>query len=108
MHSKYIFCHKRLRICYHIPLSTHSIEYKGFLVQMYTNFKCTLTSNLHLLAYVHLFQMYTYFECTLTSNVHLLQTQERALPAQDRGPFWFSYILNEILQYIEVLIEFKV
>ena len=27
---------------------------------------------------------------------------------QDRGPFWFSYILNEILQYIEIWNEFKV
>ena len=26
----------------------------------------------------------------------------------DRGPFWFSYILNEILQYIEIWNEFKV
>ena len=29
-------------------------------------------------------------------------------PAQDRGPFWFSYILNEILQDIEIWNEFKV
>ena len=29
-------------------------------------------------------------------------------PTQDRGPFWFSYILNEILQYIEIWNEFKV
>ena len=28
-------------------------------------------------------------------------------PAQDRGPFWFSYILNEILRYIEIWNEFK-
>ena len=28
--------------------------------------------------------------------------------AQDRGPFWFSYILNEILQYIEIRNEFEV
>ena len=27
-------------------------------------------------------------------------------PAQDRGPFWFSYILNEILQYIEIWNKF--
>ena len=26
----------------------------------------------------------------------------------DKGPFWFSYILNEILQYIEIWNEFKV
>ena len=28
--------------------------------------------------------------------------------AQDRGPFWFSYILNELLQDIEIWNEFKV
>ena len=28
--------------------------------------------------------------------------------AQDRGPFWFSYILNKILEYIEIWNEFKV
>ena len=27
---------------------------------------------------------------------------------QDRGPFWFSYILKEILKYIEIRNEFKV
>ena len=30
------------------------------------------------------------------------------ISAQDRGPFWCSYILNEILQYIEIWNEFKV
>ena len=29
------------------------------------------------------------------------------IAAQDRGPFWFSYILNEILQHIEIWNEFK-
>ena len=29
-------------------------------------------------------------------------------PAQDRGPFWFSNILNEILEYIEIWNEFTV
>ena len=28
--------------------------------------------------------------------------------AQDRGPFWFSYILNEMLQHIEIWNEFIV
>ena len=28
------------------------------------------------------------------------------IPAQDRGPFWFLYILHEILQYIEIWNEF--
>ena len=28
--------------------------------------------------------------------------------AQDRGPFSFSYILNEILQYIEMWNELKI
>ena len=32
----------------------------------------------------------------------------RCRTAQDRGPFWFSYFLNEILQYIKIWNEFKV
>ena len=31
-----------------------------------------------------------------------------ATAAQDRGQFWFSDILNEILQYIEIWNEFTV
>ena len=31
-----------------------------------------------------------------------------AHPAQDRGPFRFSHILYEILQYIEIWNEFEV
>ena len=28
--------------------------------------------------------------------------------AQDRGPFWVSYILNKIWQHIEIWKEFKI
>ena len=38
-----------------------------------------------------------------TSNTTLLKKA-----AQDRGPFWFSYILSEMFQYIDIWNDFKV
>ena len=38
----------------------------------------------------------------------LTQSKYHPVSAQDRGPFWFSYILNEILEYIEIWNKFKV
>ena len=40
--------------------------------------------------------------CTMIFNFKFIPS------AQDRGPFLFSYILNELLQYIEIWNEFKV
>ena len=44
----------------------------------------------------------------ITTETCITSTLKVLFSAQDRGPFWFSYILNEILQYIEIRNEFKV
>ena len=41
-------------------------------------------------------------------NIEVMTPKQVVPFIQDRGPFWFSHIFNEILQYIEIWNEFKV